>query len=409
MSDPAKPPWTDPLTAWVIAKVERTATGKTERRAAFGIVEGWVGMCLNAVLFAVKLALGLSIGSVALIADAVHTLADGVSSAVLIVGSHIARRPADREHPYGHGRVEILAAVIIAVLLGIAGVEFFKSSVQRIMAPVALVADWAVVAVVLVLAAVKEYNARFAVSLARRCGSKAIEADAWHHRSDGFATVLVAVGIVGSKYGYPILDGVMGIAVSLVILATALHLAKKSVDPLIGAAPDPEEIEHLAGAALSVDGVHGVHDIVIHDYGEVRLISLHIETCASESPLALHATAESVQQLLSEGRKGHVVVHVDPIDRSHPDYEDAHRALRRIVAAEPRVQSFHDLRLAGQGAELELTCDLVVEPDVDDIAAVKRAVIERIKQATVAGSVEVAVEPLFAYGARTNDEADSKQ
>ncbi len=136
MSDAAKPPWTDPLSAWVIARVERRTTGLREQRAAFGIIEGWVGMCLNTVLFAVKLALGMSIGSVALIADAVHTLADGVSSAVLIIGSYVARRPADREHPYGHGRAEIVAAIIIAVLLGIAGVEFFKSSVQRILARV---------------------------------------------------------------------------------------------------------------------------------------------------------------------------------------------------------------------------------------------------------------------------------
>ncbi len=407
MSDAAKPPWTDPLSAWVIARVERRTTGLREQRAAFGIIEGWVGMCLNTVLFAVKLALGMSIGSVALIADAVHTLADGVSSAVLIIGSYVARRPADREHPYGHGRAEIVAAIIIAVLLGIAGVEFFKSSVQRILAPLPLVADWVVVVVVLGLAVVKELNARFAVSLARRCGSKAIEADAWHHRSDVFATILVAVGIIGAKYGWLILDGIMGIAVSLVILLTAMHLAKQSVDPLIGAAPEPEEIERLAAAALTVAGVHGVHDIVMHDYGDVRLISLHIETCASESPLAMHATAEAVQQLLGEGRKGHVVVHVDPVDRSHPGYADAYRAVEQIVAAEPRVQSFHDLRLAGQGAELELTCDLVLEPEVADIGAVKREIILQIKKATEVASVEVAVEPLFAYGARSNKDASS--
>lgn len=381
-------------------RVDRRVEEPAARRTAYGILEGWVGLILNGVLFAIKLVLGLSIGSVALIADAVHTLADSVTSAVLIIGSRLARRPADAEHPFGHSRIEIVAAMIISVLLGVAGIEFLKSSVERVLSPSAIDASWLVAGAVVGLAVIKEWNARFATSLARATGSTAIEADAWHHRSDVFATLLVAVGIVGGKYGVEVLDGVMGILVSVVILGTAFFLARESTDKLIGAAPTREEVEEIARTAMSVEGVLGVHDIVVHDYGDLRLVSLHVETPADESPMRLHSLAEEVQDQIGRGRKGNVVVHVDPVDRNHPRYAEIRTKILQVVSDDPRVRSFHDLRIVGEGDYLSIIVDLVMVPEAGEPKTIGNEVRAAIRDSTGVDRVVAQVEPLFAYDGR---------
>ena len=200
----------------------------------------------------------------------------------------------------------------------------------------------------------------------------------------------------------PILDSIMAIGVSLVILYTAYALARESVDPLIGKAPSSEEIAEVAQTAMSIDGVDGVHDIVIHNYGGVQLVSLHIETSADKSPLELHGLAEIVQNLVSGGRKGHVVVHVDPIDRSHPCYERVSRAVHEIAASDERLCSIHDLRIEGEEDDLTLAFDMVLQPDTEDVDELKDMVVERVKQQTGATTVNVEVEPLFAYGSEAS-------
>jgi len=388
----------DPITRVLVARFGPRDGTRTETKAAYGLLEGWVGLVLNGVLFVVKLALGLLTGSVALIADAVHTLADSITSGVLIAASRVARKPADREHPYGHGRIESVAAIVIAVLLGVAGIEFLESSVHRILDPQAVEAGWWVVVVVLILAGVKEWNSRFALALAEVSGSKAIEADAWHHRSDVFATLLVAVGIVGSKLGLPVLDGVMGLGVSLVILWSALEIAKDAIDPLIGQAPTPEEVREVADVAREVEGVEGVHDIVIHTYGDVRLVSLHVETSDRSSALELHTLAETVQSAVG-GEHGHVVVHVDPINRDHPHYPQVRAVVEEVVAADGRLESFHDLRIVGEEGHFNVVLDVIraATAEVED-AELARETSAAIADRTEANAVVVNVEPLFAYG-----------
>ena len=388
----------DPITRALMARSTPPGASRAEIKVAYGLLEGWVGLVLNGVLFAVKLALGLLTGSVALIADAVHTLADSVTSGVLIVASRVARKPADREHPYGHGRVESVAAIVIAVLLGVAGIEFLESSIHRVLDPQAVDAGWWVVAVVLIAAGIKEWNSRFALGLAEASGSAAIAADAWHHRSDVFATLLVAVGIVGSKLGLPVLDGVMGLGVSLVILWSAFAIAREAIDPLIGQAPTPEEVQEVAQIARAVEGVEGVHDIVIHTYGDVRLVSLHVETSDRSSALELHTLAETVQSAV-EGEHGHAVVHVDPINRDHPQYERIRGVVAEVVAADGRLESFHDLRIVGEDDHFNVVLDVirVASAQVED-TELERQTSEAIAARTEANAVVVNVEPLFAYG-----------
>ena len=166
-------------------------------RARYGCFEAWVSIGVNVLLFGVKLALGLMVHSVAIIADAVHTLSDTGTSVVILIGFKVARRPADREHPFGHGRMESVATLIVAVLLIVAGFELLRSAGERIFRPTVEAAEisWGVGLILIGTMAAKELMARFAGEISKMVKSKTLEADAWHHRSDAFSTLMVLVAM----------------------------------------------------------------------------------------------------------------------------------------------------------------------------------------------------------------------
>ena len=375
----------------------RRPTGEA-RRGAYGLLEGYVSVVVNTVLFAVKLGLGLVTGSLALVADAVHTLADSLTSIVVVVSSYASRKPADAEHPYGHGRVEAIATVTIAVLLGVAAVELGRGAVGRVAEPRPISASWVAIGIVLATAGVKEWLARFARGLGRETGSTVLEADAWHHRSDVFATVLVAVAMVAGRYGLASVDGWMGLAVSLVIAKVAFDVARGAVDSLIGKAPTPAEIEGITRAAMAVEGVRSVHDVVVHHYGETRFVSLHVETTDKESPARLHSIAERVEAAVGHGH-GSVCVHVDPVDNARPDYAAIRAVVEEVVADDPSVESFHDLRLEGPVGRCTVLFDVVLRPGCTEPEAreVRGRLAEVVGARSGAGRVVVEVDPAYSY------------
>ena len=389
-----------PLTRFLIARFaerEDSPLTPTGRRAAYGLLEGVVSIVVNTVLFAIKLMLGLMSGSIALLADAVHTASDSVTSLVVVVGAWAARRPPDLEHPYGHGRAESVAAVMIAVLLGVAALEFGKTAVFRILDPTPVTASWFVISLVLGTAVVKEWLSRFALGLARESGNQAIEADAWHHRSDVFATGLVALGMVGAQYGLELLDGVMGIAVALLLAKVAWDVARRAIDTLLGERPSHEEIDEAKRAALAVAEVKSVHDVVIHKYGEVCFLSLHVVTSDRLSAAEAHRVAAEVERSVARGGHGSVCVHVDPIDLDHPAYAAVRAAIGELVAREGAVEGFHDLRVLGEEPQLRIEVDLALAPGLSDVEdAIEQAeafLVERFPGAVV----EVQGDPQYAY------------
>lgn len=394
-------PKMDPLArALVRAFVDRPPDrSEASRRAAYGLLEGYVSVFVNTVLFVVKLLLGLATGSLSLLADAVHTLSDSVTSVVVIVSAYAGRKPADSEHPYGHGRVESIATVTVAVLLGVVAFEFGKASVERILHPQAVAASWVAIGVVAATAAVKEWLSSFALALGRASGNSAVEADAWHHRSDVFATILVVVAMVFGRYGIATVDGWMGLLVAVVIAKVAFDIARGAVDTLIGAAPSPEEVEEIKRAALSVEGVRSVHDIVVHRYGQTRFISLHIETTDKADAPALHAVAELVEDRVGGESHGSVCVHVDPVDADHPAYDRVRALLVAAVEADPTAASFHDLRVVGSESRFDVLFDLNVVAGCsdEDARASRDRLVALVKDEIGAHDVVVAVDPAYSY------------
>lgn len=283
-------------------------------RTTLGLLEAWVSIVGNIALFAFKLLAGFGLNSLSLTAEAFHSLADVLTSAVVVVGFRAAAKPADREHPHGHGRFELVAAFAIAFLLLLSAWELGQESFRRLLRPQQVRWSLPVFLLLLASAAFKEWMASFGAFLGRLTASAAVEADAWHHRSDAVATVLVALGLLVARADLHRADGLLGLGVCLLIAWTAVRLLKETTDALVGRAPHPSFLARLHDKASSVPGVLAVHDITVHDYQNRKEISLHIEVPAGLSAAHAHDIARRVEELLRHGTDDGVTVHIDPRD-----------------------------------------------------------------------------------------------
>ncbi len=335
-------------------------------RARYGYLEGWVSIAGNVGLFALKLVLGLFIASIALVADGVHSLSDVATSVVVILGFRMARKPPDAGHPFGHGRVEYIATLIIAVLLGITGLQFILTAAGELGDPQPLEnGEYAVMVAMVVLftALAKEALAQFCSAISRRIGSDTLEADAWHHRSDALSSVGVAVAILGSYYGLTVLDPVFGILVALLIIYVGVRLVRTASDHLIGPAPDEDLVETILAQALGTEDVEGVHDIAVHDYGVQKVITLHAEVREDLVLEEAHGIADRLDARLREVTPFPTIVHLDPAGTS-PWGEEMERVLASVLEREPRVVSYHRVQVIRRSGRDEVSMHLIVDGEM---------------------------------------------
>ena len=336
----------------------------TEGRTRLGELEGYVSTVVSVVLAAFKGVLGAWSGSVSLIADAVNNATDIASSLLIAFACRWSRKPRDREHPFGHGRAETIATLVLSFCLIIVALEVGRAGIQRLLQPRPLdVPGWMLVGIGLTVG-IKAWLAGFARAVARVTRSEVIEADAWNHFFDILSTLLVLVALLGAFWNIPWLDGWAGIGVSLFIFWTGARFARRATHTLIGAAPDPEEMRHIRSIACSVPGVRGVHDLLIHAYGDLKLVSLHIEVDAHLTVMDAHTLAERVEAEVARILDYRTVVHVDPVDRTHPAYGAAESLMGRLTEHHPELSGFHDLRLQGRPDRYDLSVDLVAHGGV---------------------------------------------
>lgn len=315
-------------------------------RSRVGLLEGWISLATNIALAAVKGVLAWLSGSLSLLADAFHTLADSLTSLVVIVGFRLSRKPADAHHPFGHGRIESIASLVIGVLLGVAAFELGHAAVTRLLSPTPVVAPTWLIVVITATALVKELLARFSFELGTLIGSDALEADGWHHRSDVFATLLVVAAFIAARFGIFWLDGVMGLLVALLIGYTAVQIVMRAANPLIGEGPSNDELRQIAAVAHEVRGVLDVHEIVMQRYGPRAVLSLHIQVARERNIVEAHAISHAVEEKLAAALGAHVTVHVDPAGPKHFAAPVISEVLNRELAPMGGCSGFHDLHLS---------------------------------------------------------------
>ena len=365
-------------------------------REAYGILEGWTSVVINLVVFAVKIVPGVAIGSISLIADAIHSLGDVASSGVVIWGFKAAAKPSDAEHPFGHGRVESVATLIIAVLLLVAALEFGESSVTRLLHPREVRASAPLLGALVLTLVLKEWLSRFSLRLGRRIGSTALVADFWHHRSDVLATGVVILALAASRLGVPWLDGAAGVVVAGFLAWAGIHMVRGALDPLIGEAPSPALVRRIRETALAVDGVEEVHDVIVHRYGNLIVTSLHIEVPVALDVSRGHELAEDVEEALVSALHCRATVHVDPVDRQHPLYAPVAAFLAGELERLRAAVDVHDLRIVGRAERCFVIFDLASH------GVPAEALVEALKQSVKARFAAVAkvivnVEPRFVY------------
>ena len=334
-------------------------------RAKYGYLEGYVSIVGNAVLFLLKLFLGLFINSIALIADSVHTLSDVGTSAVVILGFKIAKQPSDKEHPHGHGRIEYIATLIIAVLLIVTGFGFIEQSIERILNRQTIVnQEYAIIIgmIIIISSIVKEVMARFSFILGKKISSDVLIADAWHHRSDVFASIAVGISIIASSFGFPFLDAIFGIIVSFIIIYVGIGLARTSSNVLIGSAPDKNLIEQIKETAIKTNKVKGIHDIFIHDYGTTKILTLHAEINNNLALEEAHKIADELERNIYNQTKFSSIIHMDPAKTTDKVFKK--KIIKKILEKQKQIKSFHKIVIINTGEKDNIKMHLVVDKDM---------------------------------------------
>lgn len=370
------------ITSFLVEKTKPAGVtdDSPEFRGHVGMLEGWVSILGNFILFVVKAIFGWMINSIALIADAFHTLSDVATSIVVILGFKVAQKPADKEHPFGHGRAEVIATLTIAILMAVVAFEFMKGAVDRLFFSESEIdisqLDWLFIGIVTLTAAGKAWMAYFAYQLGDLIDSDALRGDAVHHKSDVYTTLLVIVGLIGAYFGVSHIDGVMGFFVGIMILHSAYEIARESIDELLGKPATQEFIQEISDIAVSVPGARQVHDVVVHQYGASRFISVHVEIDEDTSPSVAHHIADNVEHKLAHELSAQVVTHIDPVAVTG----EAVTKVREIITSElAKVGSdfrLQDLRVVGNDPVEAILFELPVPPDCkrkDEIDAALRS------------------------------------
>ncbi len=322
------------------------STGKPEVRTRYGVTAGVFGICSNAVICALKLAVGFLSGSVTVIADAVNNLSDAGSSAVTVAGFKLASRPADREHPYGHARYEYIGALVVAVIILIVGVLLCKSSVEKIVTPEEVSVDvwtYVVLAASIVMKLVQMW---LYLDFAKSISSGALKAAAADSRNDVIATSAVLVAAVIMDVAGVNVDAYFGLAVSLFIVVSSFKYILEAANPLIGTRPPEEVVETLKDTVLSYDGVIGMHDLAVHSYGEGRYFAVaHLEVPAKDDIMFAHELADNIERDVRDKLGIQLTLHIDPIDNEDEETLALKERCMKVVRSFGEGFSLHDFRL----------------------------------------------------------------
>lgn len=332
-------------------------------REQYGKLAGSVGIASNIALCTIKIIVGLLFHSIAILADGINNLADASSSFITLIGFRMASRPADEDHPYGHARIEYLTGVIVSVLIIVLGIQLCLQSIKKIFHPEALSFSYVAIGVLIVAILIKIWQSLFNIKIGEAISSSTLKATGADSRNDVIATSVVLVGILIGKMTGLQLDGYLGVLVALFIIYSGFQLVKETADPLLGQAPQPELVQAISEGIFAHSGVLGIHDLVVHNYGPARIFaSVHVEVDAHGNLMESHDMIDNIERTLSEKLHLHLVVHMDPIDRTDPFVLKVKQQLESLIAKDSTILDIHDLRVVQGLTHHNIIFDIVVSP-----------------------------------------------
>ncbi len=334
-------------------------------RGAYGKLCGALGIVLNLILFAGKLIAGSVSGAISVTSDAFNNLTDAASSIITLLGFKMSEQKADRDHPFGHGRIEYVSGLVVSMLIILVGFELAKSSLSKILTPEDVKFSLVPALILLASVLVKAYMAYYNFNVGKRIDSAAVKATATDSLSDCVATIAVLAALVVSHFTSLNIDAYCGLLVSAFILWSGLKSAKETVDPLLGSPPSEETIDEIEKIVLSHENVEGIHDLIVHDYGPGRsMVSLHAEVSADADLLATHDMIDNIEKELREKLGCDAVIHMDPIVTDDESVLALRESVTGIVKDLDSRLTIHDFRVVMGPTHTNVIFDTVVPYDV---------------------------------------------
>lgn len=312
-------------------------------RLRIGYMAGVVGLLINISLAIVKLTIGFMISSIGVIADGFNNLSDTASSLITLLGFKIANLPPDKEHPYGHARAEYVSALIVALMVLFVGLQFVKSSFERIINPQLVKFEMVIFFILAISILFKVWMAHFYTVLGNKINSSSLRATAADALGDVLTTSIVVLSLLIGRYTSLPIDGFIGLVVSLLIIYSGFSLVKETVSSLIGEAPPEELIRSIYHDILTYDYITGAHDLIIHMYGQGRtMATIDVEFPSNINVIAIHDVIDMAERELGEKYNMNLVIHMDPLDPESKERYELRNKIKRIIKEDPKVKSMHD-------------------------------------------------------------------
>lgn len=377
-------------------------TDEQSVRIRHGLLAGWTSILINALLFLIKMVMGLAAGSISVVADAFHLLSHLANSIILVITFWVTAKPATVKTPFGHGRMEHVGPLIMSIFLFVSGIQIAERSIDQALHPQAVHYWPALPWILLATVFAKAWMEQFILFLGQRVDSHAILITAGHQRIEAISTLTVIAGLLAGHYlHFNQADGYIGIAVSVWLFYLGYTHGYHAIIPLLGKAPDKEMILRIRDTAKSVEGISDVHEIIVHDYGSIYLISLHGEIPERHGPGKIHEIAEECEDKLRKQFGGEVVCHSDPLMERTPEIDAIETLFKKVVEGDPRIMAYHDFRIvAGSEKDIIIVADIDVREEIpesefneisSDLEAKAKKVIPNLSYCTFY------ITPKFAY------------
>ncbi len=367
------------MTDWLLKKVLKGNNNYQDPfvRQRVGYLAGLVGVVINVMLSVIKIIIGLIISSISVLADGVNNLSDSASSITTLIGFKISNSPADKEHPYGHGRVEYIAALIVSFMVILVGLQFTTSSIDRIRNPKPVEFEIITFTILIISIFSKVWLSIFNKKLGEKINSTGLKATAADALGDVLITSVVVLSIVLSQVTTFPIDGIVGLIVSFFIIYQGIGLIKYTIGPLIGEAPSREMVESIYEDLKKYDYITGAHDLLIHSYGEGKYMgTVDVEFPGDIDVITIHNVIDKAERELGEKYNISLVIHMDPLEKETKERYELRKNVKDIIKKDDRVESMHDFRVLEDENGKYIELHVVINGEKVD----KEEIAEKIKE-----------------------------